>query len=80
MATTVTPEDVPRVQSLIKKDPNMTNAKIQDIMKISSRSLTDIPYDSLSVRKHCTRWVPNNLSEEQKQDRVDWCTRMLEKI
>ena len=71
MATTVTPEGVPRVESLIKKDPNMTNAEVQDIMKISSGSLTCIPYDSLGVRRRCTRWVPNNLSEEQKQDRVD---------
>ena len=34
MATTVTPENVSRVQSLFKKDPKMTYAKIQDIMKI----------------------------------------------
>ena len=80
MATTVTPEDVPRVESLIKKDPNMTNVEIQDIMKISSGSLTCIPHDSLGVRRRCTRWVPNNLSEEQKQDRVDWCTHMLRKF
>ena len=58
----------------------MTNGEIQDIMKISSGSLTCISYDSLGVRKRCTRWVPNNLSEEQKQDRVDWCTHMLRKI
>ena len=57
-------EDVPMVESLIKKDPNMTNAEIQDIMKISSGSLTCIPYDSLDVRRRCTRWVSNNLSEE----------------
>ena len=43
MAMTVTPEDVRRVESLIKKDPNMTNAEIQDIMKISLGSLTCIP-------------------------------------
>ena len=35
MATTVTPENS-RVESLIKKDPTMTYAEIQDIMKISS--------------------------------------------
>ena len=55
MATTVTPEDVPRVESLIKKDPKMTYAEIQDIMKISSGSLTRILHDSLGVRRRCTR-------------------------
>ena len=71
MATIVTPEDIPRVESLIKKDPKMAYAEIQDIMKISSGSLTCILHDSLGVRKRCTRWVPRNLTEEQKQGRVD---------
>ena len=80
MATTITPENVSRVESLIKKDPKMTYAEIQDIMKISSGSLTRILYDSLGERKRCTRWVPHNLSEEQKWGRVDWCTHMLRKF
>ena len=49
-------------------------------MKISSGSLTRILHDSLGVRKRCTRWVPHNLSEEQKRGRVDWCTRILRKF
>ena len=80
MTTTVTPEDVPRVESPIKKDPKMTCAEIQDIMKISSGSLTRIVHNNLGVRKRCTRWVPHNLSEEQKRGRVEWCNHMLRKI
>ena len=34
MATTVTTENVSRVESLIQKDPKMTYAEIQDIVKI----------------------------------------------
>ena len=41
--------------SLIKKDPKMTYAEIQDIMKISSGSLTRILHDCLGVRKRCAR-------------------------
>ena len=66
MATTVTPEHVSSVETLVKKDPKMTYAEIQDIMKISSGSLTRILHDCLSVRKRCACWVPHNLSEEQK--------------
>ena len=80
MATTVTQEDVSRVESLIKKDPKMTYAEIEDIMKISSGSLTRILHDCLGVRKRCTRWVLLNLSEEQKRGRVDWSTHMLRKF
>ena len=80
MAMTVTPENVSRVESLIKKDPKMTHAEIQDIMKISSGSLTRILRDCLGIRKRCARWVPHNLSEEQKRGTVDRCTRMLRKF
>ena len=71
MATTVTPENVPRVVSLIKKDQKVTYAEIQDIMKILSGSLALILHDCLGVRKRCTRLVSHKLSEEQKRGRVD---------
>ena len=80
MATTVTSENVSRVESMIKKDPNMTYAEMQDIMTISSESLTYILHDCLGVRKRCARWVPHKLNEEQKRGRVDWCTHMLRKF
>ena len=76
MATIVTPESISRVESLIKKDPKMTFAEIQDIMKISSGSLS---HDCLGIRKRCAPWVPHNLSEEQRRSRRDWCTHMLKK-
>ena len=72
MSGTVTHENVFKEELLIKKDPKMTYAEIQDIMKISSGSLTRIPDDCLGVRKRCARWVPHNLNKEQKQGRVDW--------
>ena len=72
MATTVTPENAFRVKSLIKKGPKMTNTEIQNIMKISSGSLTRILHDCLCVKKRCARRYPHSLSEEQKRDRVEW--------
>ena len=80
MSTTITPENVSMVESLIMKDPKMTYAEIQDIMKISSGSLTRILHDCLGVRKRCTCWVPHKLSEEQKRGRVDCCTNMRRKF
>ena len=80
MATTVTPENVSRVEVLIKKDPKMTYTEIRDIMKISSGSLTRIFHHCLCVRKRCARCVPHKRNEEQKRGRVDWCTHMLRKF
>ena len=79
MATTVTPENFSMVQSLIK-DTKMIYADVQDIMKILSGSLTRILHDCLGVRKCCARWVPHNLSGDQKRGRVDWCTHVLRKF
>ena len=58
----------------------MTYAETQDIMKISSGSLTRILRVCLGVRKRCARRVPHTLSEEQKRGRVDCCTYMLRKL
>ena len=80
MATTVTPENVSRIESLIKKDAKVAYTEIQDIMKISSGSLTRILHDCLGARKRCARWVPHSLSEEQKRGRVDRYTHMLRKL
>ena len=80
MATTFTPENVSRVEPLMKRDPKMAYAEMQDIMKTSSGGLTRIIHDSHGIRKRCARWVLYNLCEEQKWSRVDWCTHMLRKI
>ena len=80
MATTVTPGNVSRVESLIKKDPKIAYTEIQDIMKISSGSLTRILHDCFGASKRCARWVSDNLGEEQKRGRVDWWTHHAEKI
>ena len=80
MATTVAPENVCKVESLIKKDPKMAYAEIQDIIKISSGSLTSILHDCLGIRKRCARWVLHNLNAEQKWGGVYWSTHMLRKF
>ena len=79
-ATTLTLENVFKVEPLIKKAQKMAHAEIQDTMKTSSGSLTRILHDCLGVRKRCALWVPHDLSEEQKRGRVDWCTYMLRKF
>ena len=80
MATSVAPENVSRLESMVKKASKVKYAEIQDIMKISLGSLTRIFRDCLGIRKRCARWVPHNLGEEQKRGRVDWCTHILRKF
>ena len=67
MAMSVTPENISRVEFLIRKDPKITCSEIQDIMKISLGSFTCILSDCLEVWKCCAHWVPHNQKEEQKR-------------
>ena len=59
MAKTVTPENVSKVESLIKKEPKMAYAEIQD-MKISSVSVSVSAQDGIVVLgKAHTRSAPS---------------------
>ena len=76
IAATVTSENVPRLESLIMKAPQMTYTEIQVIMKISLGGLTIILHHCFGVWKRCVGWVPHSLSEEQKWGIMDSCTHM----
>lgn len=78
--TAVTPENVIKVEWLIKESRNITHREIQDELKIGSRAVSTILHDHLQVRKVSSRWIPHFLTQEQKDRRVDWCKFMLKKI
>ena len=42
-------------------------------------SLNEILHNHLGVYKRCARWVPHQLTEEQKLGRMRWCLTILEK-
>ena len=80
MATAVIPENVSKIDSLVKMDPIMTCAELCQIKKILLGRITCILLDCLGVRKRCAGWVHHNLSEEQKWGLVDWNTHMPRKF
>ncbi|KYN34026.1 hypothetical protein ALC56_11649, partial [Trachymyrmex septentrionalis] len=47
---------------------------------IDMKVIHTILHDHLSVRKLCSRWIPHNLTEAQKQARVKWNKEMLKKF
>ena len=77
IAATVTSENVPRLESLIMKAPQMTYTEIQVIMKISLGGLTIILHHCFGVRKRCVGWVPHSLSEEHMWTRAPTCVEYL---
>lgn len=44
------------------------------------KQINQILHDNLGVRKLCSRWIPHNLTESQKQARVKWCEETLERF
>ena len=74
-----TQENAARVKELIREDARITCKDLQDILGIGMSALNEILHHQLAVHKRCARWVPYQLTEEQKVGRVQWCLTMLEK-
>ena len=72
-----TQENAARVKELIREDARITCKDLQDILEIGMFALNKILHYQLGVHKRCARWVPHQLTEEQKVGRVQWCLIML---
>ena len=79
-ASAVTDENIVAVQQMIKEDQRCTYKDIEGTLGISSPSVNEILHEKFGVRKLAARWVPHNLSEEQKRVRINWCREMLERF
>ena len=64
---------------LILQDRHVTYREIETTLVISGTSIDSILHQYLTVKKICSRWIPQNLSIAQKKARVDWSKEMLQK-
>ena len=78
--TVATEQNVAKVKCLIKEDPRMTENEMKDSFYLLSASLNRIFRHHLDVWKLCARWVPHQLTEEQKRGRVERCLHMLQQF
>ena len=53
--------------------------EIEELSGIQSSSVLKILHEQLGLRKICGRWVPNSLTDEQKQSRVRLALQVIEK-
>lgn len=75
----VVPQNIEAVRKLIMDDRHVTYREIEATLGISMTSINSILHDHLAVKKICSRWIPHNLTKEQKDARVEWCNKMLKK-
>ena len=73
-------KNVATVKMLIEEDAHYTMQEIEELSGIHSSSVLKILRERLGLRKICARWVPNLLTDEQKQSRVKTCIAGYRKI
>lgn len=78
--TAVTEENVNAVRELIESDPHITTLQMRNLLDIGSGALETILHQHLKVKKLCARWVPHQLTNEQKSRRLEFCQFMLDKF
>jgi len=75
MATTTRNEE--RTLELIRENKRMTVEDVARTLNVSIDSAYSLIHDTLNFSKVCARWVPNELTEERKRERLDICSRHL---
>lgn len=73
----VVPENIDAVCELIMQDRHVTYREIEASLGISMTSIHKILHEHLAVKKICSRWIPHNLTIDQKNTRVNWCKEMI---
>ena len=78
--TAVTQDNIDAVKDLVDEDPHIGIDNIATIVDISHSSVHTILEQHLRLRKISSRWVPHELTQEQRQRRVNMCTENLAKF
>lgn len=66
----VIPDNVSAIRKMLMDDNRCTYQMIQKELNIGSAAIHKIIHEELHMKKVVSRWVPHNLTEHQKQERV----------
>jgi len=76
----VTPEAIAAVEATMKEKNRVTVHEIAAHLDMSHGSAHHIVHDVLQFHKMSARWVPCQLTEELKEQRVDVCQELLKRF
>ena len=65
---------------MIKEDRRVTYCEIEASCGISKTAIQSILHKHFAVKKICSRWIPHDLTQDQKDARVNWCKEMPQKF
>jgi len=77
-STSITDSNVEDAHAMILENRRVTIDELANHFEISHGSAYDIIHNRLGFCKVCARWVPKELTEEQKNNRVAICQRLLD--
>ncbi len=75
--TAVNEQTIDAVRAIIENDPHSTYEQIEDISSINSPAINSIIHDYLKLREVCARWVSHQLTNDQKQLRIQFYPHSL---
>ncbi len=75
--TAVNEQTIDAVRAIIENDPHSTYEQIEDISSISSPAINSIIHDYVKLREDCARWVSHQLTNDQKQLRIQFYPHSL---
>ncbi len=78
--TQITEDNINLIERLIEADPHSTYADLALDSQLSHGTIERIIQDHLQKKKVAARWVPHKLTLDQKQKRVEFCPKNLEKL
>ena len=76
----LTDTNIELVRQVINNDPHSTYDDIIAETSLSHGTIERIIHDCLKMKKVTSRWVPHQLTDEQKQQRVKLCRENLAKF
>jgi energy-converting hydrogenase A subunit M len=69
-ATSRTEENIAKVRQIVRQNRRLTVRSIAEQVNIDKETVTKILTEDLDMRKACTKMVPKELTEEQKNKGV----------
>lgn len=78
-STSITDSNVEDARAMILENRRVTIDEMANHFEISHGSAYDIIHNRLGFRRVCARWVPKELTEEHRNNRVAICQRLLDR-
>ena len=76
-ATAVCDESIAKARTLIKDNRRITVLELGEALQVGQHAVNEILHGYLKVKKLCARWVPHQLKDVHRQQRIDFCQLML---